>query len=290
MSATEGIDGNVYVISGHRQGTLPLYTEMYSPITKKWTQLAAPPNNNNPNAPAAATGPDGKIYRIGGGSYAPDGSSWSDTSIVDAYSPKAKTWAVKASMPTARGALAAVAGPDGLIYALGGLVYDPETSLGLSVNASETYNPTTNTWVSAPPMQQARSDFAAVIGPDSRVYVIGGEYDNYNTIGREVLSSVEAYSFTSHTWTYVAPLPMADDIVGATIGADGRIYAVGTNVYAYNVSTNIWTTLSAVPPPNPPNGYVDTVGPAVGMGSAHTLLLIENAEGNDKASAYTYAT
>jgi N-acetylneuraminic acid mutarotase len=66
---------------------------------------------------AAATGPDGRIYAIGG---ALGGPGVGDTNSVEAYTPGTNSWATVASMPTARAGFAAATGPDGRIYAIGG--------------------------------------------------------------------------------------------------------------------------------------------------------------------------
>jgi kelch-like protein 18 len=63
---------------------------------------------------AAATGPDGRIYAIGG--Y--DGSG--DVASVEAYDPNTDTWSFVASMNYARSAHAATTGLDGTIYSIGG--------------------------------------------------------------------------------------------------------------------------------------------------------------------------
>ena len=73
-------------------------------------------------------------------------------------------------MPTARQMLAAVAAPDGKIYAIGGF-----TSLYNAVDTVEEYDPATDTWTSATPMLTARGYLgAATVGGNT--YAIGG-YD-----------------------------------------------------------------------------------------------------------------
>jgi hypothetical protein len=294
MAATEGVNGDVYVVGGKAVGDLPDDTMVYNPTTNKWSTLPPAPNPGEQAGPAAATGAQGKIYSIGGGFY--NGvDTWADNGGLSALSTKTKTWTVEASMPTPRGDLAAVGAPNGLIYALGGAVDDSDDN-AISSKVVEAYNPTTNSWAEVASMEQARDQFGAVIGPDGRMYAIGGEYvtDSIETD----TASVEAYSFTTNTWTYVAPLPIATLISGAVLGANGTIYAAGPGFLGdYNVQTNTWTTLT--PPPASPSP-AGTAGPddttsrplafAVAAGSMHSILFVNESEAYKTSPAYTYAT
>ena len=265
----------------------------YNPTTKTWSKLPPPPDlkgSGELSDSAAATGPKGLIYHLGGGSS--DMSEiWTPRGELEGLSLSAKTWTVEASMPTPRGMLAAATGPDGRIYALGGLANDG--NLGTSTAIVEAYVPSLNSWTTAPSMQQARTNFAAVIGPDHRLYAIGGEYVNFNTGCCQLLASVEAFSFTTHTWTYVAPLPTAAMIAGAVVGADGRIYAVGQEIgygangpqglWAYDVKTNSWTTLTAPP----------VAGVATGVGTNKSIVVVGPETSSSRPSngpTYIYAT
>jgi hypothetical protein len=86
---------------------------------------------------AAAAGPDGRIYAIGGGENGGDtlGPSYSE---VDAYDPRTDQWQSVAPLGTPRQRLAAVRGPDGRIYAIGGA----DTAAGLAT--MEAYGPVIN--------------------------------------------------------------------------------------------------------------------------------------------------
>jgi N-acetylneuraminic acid mutarotase len=206
-----------------------------------WTTVAGLPGGARDSL-AAAKGPDGRIYAIGG---------WDGTNHlnrVEAYDVATNTWSTVASLPgVGRGNLPAATGPDGRIYAIGGL------SDSGAVSEVDAYDTTTNTWTVVAPMPGgARSDFGAATGPDGRIYAIGG-YD-----GTNMLSRVEAYDTTTNSWTTEAPMPGGprEDLIAA-MGSDGRIYAIGgdggscTNVTdrveAYDTSTNTWTTLASMP-------------------------------------------
>jgi N-acetylneuraminic acid mutarotase len=206
-----------------------------------WTTVAPMPGGARDSL-AAATGPDGLIYAIGGF----DGST--HLNRVEAYDVATNTWSTEASLPgVGRGNLPVATGPDGRIYAIGGFTDTGATS---EVDA---YDTTTNTWTTVASMPGGpRSDFAAATGPDGRIYAIGG-WD-----GTSILSRVEAYDTTTNTWTTEASMPGGprEDLLAAT-GPDGRIYAIGGDsgnncpatgvVEAYDTSTNTWTTLASMP-------------------------------------------
>src|SRR5260370_39847695 len=86
---------------------------------------------------------------------------------VEAYDPCRTSWPTVAPMPTARHLLAAVAGPDGRIYAIGG-----EKS-GSVLNTVEAYDPVRNSWSTVAPMHNARHGLAAAAGPHGRLYALG---------------------------------------------------------------------------------------------------------------------
>ena len=205
-----------------------------------WTSVAAMAGGPRLDL-AAATGPDGRIYAIGGN----DGTSWLDR--VEAYDTGTNTWTTVAPMPGgARGDLAAVTGPDGRIYAIGG--FDNTLT---ALDRVEAYDPTTNTWTTEAPMPGGgRFVLGAATGPDGRIYAIGG------SDGSEPLARVEAYDTSTNTWTTEAPMPGGGRVaLAAATGPDGRIYAIGgfdgTNwldrVEAYDTGTNTWTTVAAMP-------------------------------------------
>jgi N-acetylneuraminic acid mutarotase len=212
-----------------------------SATSNSWTTVASMPGGARDGG-ATATGPDGRIYVIGGF----DGSN--HLNRVEAYDVGTNTWSTEASLPGAgRGNLPVATGPDGRIYAIGGL-----TDTG-PVSEVDAYDTTTNTWTTVASMPGgARQDLAAATGPDGRIYAIGG-FD-----GTNILSRVEAYDTTTNTWTTEAPMPGGprEDLVAAT-GADGRIYAIGgdagscssitSRVEAYDTKSNTWATLASMP-------------------------------------------
>ncbi len=122
LAAVTGPDGKIYAIGGSAPAEMLLNTvEVYDPVANSWTIGPLPPGP--PSLPvamegvAAAVGPDGLIYVMGGADYAP--TIYNTLYSYDPSTPGA-TWIARETMPTARANLFAVTGPDGLIYAIGG--------------------------------------------------------------------------------------------------------------------------------------------------------------------------
>ena len=209
-----------------------------------WSQMASLPI---PLADqAATTGPDGRIYAIGGIS-----GGISAISTVYAYTPGTNAWAQVASLPQPLANLAATTGPDGRIYAIGGV--DGSNNPVSTVYA---YTPATNIWTQVASLPVAIGNLTATTGPDGRIYAIGGLNGSNNPV-----STVYAYTPATNTWSQVASLPVATGNLAATTGPDGRIYAIGGNdgsvrfpntvstVYAYTPSTNTWSQVASLPAP-----------------------------------------
>ena len=206
--------------------------------------------------------PDGRIFVISG--FAAYGTPRRITNAVRVYDPGRDAWAEASPIPTARGSPAAAVGPDGRIYVLGGV--DPDSKN----NVVEAYDPKTDSWARIKPLPTKRDDGLCAVaakGADGqvRIYAIGGRDDSKPGNG---LSTMEAYDPATDTWTAMAPMPTHRHALAATLGPDGRIYAIGganDRVFAsdaveiYDPAKDSWTpgahrcptARSARPPPSP---------------------------------------
>lgn len=138
---------------------------------------------------ATAVGKDEVIYTIGGlGKYlATDGTMIQGRmATVEAYNPATNTWKSCAPMNIPRAELTAVTGPDGTIYALGGM------NNGAACNSVERYDPDTDSWSEEPSFTQARLYHTAALAGGNRIFVIGGQAQDSCDGVPEVLDSVEA--------------------------------------------------------------------------------------------------
>ena len=137
LAAAAGNDGRIYAIGGITGGginpeNLVATVEAYDPASDSWTTRASMPTIRSHLA--ATAGSDGRIYAFGGyvGYVTPNGDP---SNAVEAYDPASDSWTTRASMPTARGGLAAAASTNGLIYVIGGIP-----------SVVEAYDPLTDTW------------------------------------------------------------------------------------------------------------------------------------------------
>src|ERR1700722_4347186 len=145
---------------------------------------------------------------------------------------------------------AAVTGPDGLIYAIGGFVQNP-------VAIVDAYDPATDTWTSKAPMHTPRTWHGAVLGHDGLIYAIGGATASVGS-ATAALSSMESFNVKTNTWTTSSfPLPVATCGLAAAVDPNGFICVAGgdnagiapptANAYLYNPADPGWISQPPMP-------------------------------------------
>jgi hypothetical protein len=223
----------IYAIGGYDDATNSVFAtvEAYDTSTKSWyTPPPIKPMLNARARLAAASGSDG-LHALGGVD-----ASGTILATHEIYDPATNGWSpAKTTMPTARAGHAAVTGPDGLIYVIGG--YDsPMPGQNQYFNSVDTYDPIKGVWSSPPPspMSTPRAFHAAVTG-DGLIYAIGG----FNSGG--LVSTVEAYDPKLGQWSAQA-LTFTGEGLAAAVDPQGLIYAIGgdsanaplASVYSYD--------------------------------------------------------
>jgi hypothetical protein len=185
------------------------------------------------------------------------------------------SWASKASMQVARGALG-VAVVNGKIYAIGGSAQDAHlatTKEFLSTN--EEYDTETDTWTFKKRMPTPRAAFATAVY-QNKIYCIGGKASSGYTGVNEV------YDPATDTWETKTPMPTARGFVTANV-VNGKIYLIGGSIIGggttinevYDPATNSWTTKTSMPAYG---GYVSAVFDAkIYLMAGSTLLIYEPA-------------
>jgi len=108
-------------------------------------------------------------------------------------------------------------------------------------------------WTSLPPMSCRRAGCNAAVGPDSRIYVLGGGPD-----GRSEHKTMEALDPRMKSWhTDLAPLSVGRHYNAAAFGPDGCLYVAGAFrhsgqldvVERYDLRTNSWEVLPRIGAP-----------------------------------------
>jgi hypothetical protein len=158
-------NGRIYAIGGYNpQAGAVSSVGAYNTTTRRWSAIAPLPIAA---AGAAATvGNDGRIYVFGG---------WDEAHGIlhrtQIYDPTTNTWTLGADMPVHRETAAATTAANGCIYVMGGDTIQAGSPTAL--REVDIYQPTTNTWVTGPPMLHARSSLAAATGKTD-IYAIAG--------------------------------------------------------------------------------------------------------------------
>jgi hypothetical protein len=180
----------------------------------------------------------GHIIVMGGADY-----FCQSVNTVAEFNVASDTWTMLAPLPTPRQQLAAVTGPAGKIYAIGGYNGgDSGCSGAHTLTTVEAYSPRLNAWTEITPLNDGRFDLGAATGADGQIYALGG-MPSVDT--GTPLSTMEVFnpSHATNPWT-VLPMPAPDRWSG-TEGSDGLIYVNG--VGAYNPATHTWTSFPASP-------------------------------------------
>lgn len=267
--ATTLPDGTVLVTGGFATtGTAYSTTEAYNPAGNSWT--AGTPLPVPRGAHATTQLADGKVLVAGGTARSLD-AAFKSTFIFD---PVSNSWTAGASMATARNQATATLLPDGKVLVTGG---SPTGVYFSEMNSTEIYNPATDSWSAAKPMNTRRGNHAATLLPDGKVLVTGGA-DNSSS---SYWSSAELYDPVSNSWTAAASMPGPRYAHKSVLLTNGKVLVIGgytgteiLNTCAlYNPVTNAWSGAPGLPFPR--NVHTATVLPSGNVlvtGGSSTLL------------------
>ena len=177
----------------------------------------------------AVTGPDGQtIYAIGGS----DAANPAGLTTVEAYNTATNSWSPAVTpmpMPTARSAPAAAV-LNGLVYVVGG------SNSGGVLPTNESYNPSTNTWMTNTPMPTARAGLSLVTVGDT-LYAMGGGNSSGNLATNEAFIPVTASTSLSFSSPIYGGFPgiglsvdPTDNLVYVAINYGGSFVVDGENL------------------------------------------------------------
>src|SRR5678815_4353489 len=215
-----GTDGRIYTIAGEtgESGQFSSQNSAYDPQRNTWIKLAPIPTPRS--EPGAAVGPDGRIYVVGG-NPTHGRKQASRMNVVEVYNPKTDQWTASKPLPTPRTALCVVAATNAshhvLIYAIGGRNFDMPGN-GLSI--VEAYDPLKDAWTTMSPMPVNLHAMTATLGPDGRIYVMGGTNSKVTDA-----SAVQIYDPVGDGWKQGSPMPYGQECACSTFipGQNGEV-------------------------------------------------------------------
>jgi N-acetylneuraminic acid mutarotase len=116
-------------------------------------------------------------------------------------------------------------------------------------NRVESFGLDSKTWSKMPKMSMKRDELAACLGPDGKIYALGGYGGGENSC----LSSAERFDFTSGKWEIIAPMNEARRALSAVALPDG-IYAIGgyngkeyvSSVEKYDFFSKEWVKIKSM--------------------------------------------
>ncbi len=188
------------------------------------------------------------LYAVGGAL-----SGGQPSRAVELFLASQNSWAHVADLPTPRSDLAAVAAPDGRLWAIGG------RSNGAPLDTVEALNVASGVWVTLPFLHVQRGGLAAALAPDGRLVVFGGFSNGQNQpTFAEVYGPVVRLSANrgaAGTMVAISGTNFAANArVTASLSPEGWVLGVGTTDAAGALAS-----LSVSMPAVPPGPYVVTV-------------------------------
>ncbi|MGH7993548.1 MAG: kelch repeat-containing protein, partial [Limisphaerales bacterium] len=180
----------------------------------------------------------GNAYAIGG---LDDNNN--PLSSAERYSQDAGTWSAIAGLPAARYDFPAVFDGTNQIYIFGGYT---DTTSGVEIASALRYSVSKNTWTSLAPLPVAVAGCAAAMGPDGKIYVVGG------LSGGVATNLVQVYTPANNSWVMSTPLPEA--LSAACLGVDslGRLMVMGGMDANGNDVADVWRSQQLIVPDSPP--------------------------------------
>lgn len=152
---------------------------------------------------------------------------------VERYTEATDTWSLVAPLPQGRFGFSAVSDGAGHLFTFGGATANNATSVSTTVYR---YTIATNVWETMAPLPVAMRDSAATLGPNGKIYVVGG------FSGTATLNLVQSYDLASNTWTTETTLPAAVRAPSAVIDSLGRLNVIGGLNASGQPLSSVWIT------------------------------------------------
>lgn len=151
-----------------------------------------------------------------------------DTPLL--YDPQTNTWSTTSSLGESIGGQTTTVLPNGKVLLAGGYTYCPADYQACATTIAKLYNPSTDTWAAVPSMPHPHADHAAVLLPNGKVAIIGGDDSDIST--PRVIASVDVYDPATNAWETAHDLPTPRFSHTALLLHNGRVLVLGGAVPA----------------------------------------------------------
>jgi large repetitive protein len=152
------------------------------------------------------------------------GSSGSD--VIEVYDPQTETFSVVSALSDRRVAHTATLMPDGKVLIAGGR-YGSGPNQGKPISATYLFNPNvtppTNPWTILDVLNQPRYNHSAVLLPDGRVAVLGGQLGATG----DTIDAVELYNPAENMWRVVGTLLVERASHKTILSSKGKLVTFG---------------------------------------------------------------
>jgi WD40 repeat protein len=232
--------------------------ELYNPLTRTFTPTGS---MNAARAEHTATLlPNGKVLIAAG--FDPSGILIASAEL---YDPASGTFTLTGSMSVARRDATATLLPSGKVLITGGYPGPGSLPYPTGTTSAEVYDPATGTFTSAGIMTVARIDHAAVLLPNGKVLIVGGQSDP-NTY----LSSAETYDPATNTFTASGSMNTARRGLSANVLPSGNVLVTG--------GFNGIGTLNTAEIYDPANGTFSFTGTMFSPRQFHSAVLLASGQ------------
>lgn len=195
-TATLLVSGKVLFVGGMTNYGDGEFEKLLDPTTATWSNVAKPGGSVN-YLPAAALLQSGKVLMCGGFDY----DTYTVKKAARLYNPVNDTWSDIAPMNAARAGHTATLLQNGKVLVTGGA---NDLMSGAMNSSTELYDPVTDTWSAAADLPEGRFTSGAVLLPNGKVLVVGGQ----NSAGTALKSTV-IYDPVANGWSGAADMQSA---------------------------------------------------------------------------------
>ncbi len=241
-SATLLRNGKVLVAGGYTgsypSGAYVAVAELFDPTTGIWTTGSSMSLARGSHTATLLT--NGKVLIAGGTRFLSGG--YTEVINADLYDPATGGWTVTGSLANRRSSHTAVLLPNGKVMVAGGHYYQSGT---LYRNSTEIYNPSTGTWAASGNLNSARSFHAAVLMPNGKTIVMGGN----SSAG--ALASAELFDPIVGSWKLTGTLADSRYYHTASLLLNGRVFVAGgtaDNGMTYRSSVELYEPEPGIEP------------------------------------------